>query len=372
MLALLPCLFLFVVALAPMPVAARTVKHRAVHVPKHAQKHVTAPTPAPAPTLATTSPESVMTFITPSFVQQQEFRQRASEARLQLEKYQEQAKREPFRQLIADMAIGLARQAEAYEALGQNDAAEMLLEVFPQGFSDVLWRLGNMSQHGHAGASLALGLLNRHGMLVDQSDEKACQYYALAAEHKEVLALYRQSVCLAGKAEGQAALQQAAEQGHPAAQEMLGRACYEQPQKDMKCALDWLARADAAGRASAQALLGWIYYQGIEVPQNYLKAYRFYAAAAISGDRFAQNNLGECYELGRGVYADAAKAFFWYRKAAVAGLPAGEFNLGRAYLTGLGTSANKDMAKLWLVVSAQHGISQAKQLLDANKDTEIQ
>jgi len=369
--ALLPCIFLLVAALTPTPAAARSVKHRIAHAPAHVSAHP--PAQIPAPQVVTVAPESVMTFIAPNVAYQQELRQHASEARLQLEKYQEQAKREPFRQLIAETAIALARQVEAYEALSQNDAAGILLEVFPQGFNDVIWRLGNMSQHGHAGASLALGLLNRHGMLVERDEVKACQYYALAAEHKEVLALYRQSVCLSGQADGQqAVLQQAAEQGHPAAQEMLGRACYEQPQKDMKCALDWLTRADAAGRASAQALLGWIYYQGIEVPQDYRKAYKFYAAAAISGDRFAQNNLGECYELGRGARADATRAFFWYRKAAEAGLPAGEFNLGRAYLTGLGTSTNKDMAKLWLVVSAQRGISEARQLLDTHEDVETQ
>lgn len=310
-------------------------------------------------------PESVATFKAPDAAYQRELRQRVVEVRRQMEGFQTPEKREPYRQAIASMAITFARQVEGYEALNQDDAAKVLVEIFPQAFNDVVWRLGHMSQQGHPGASLALGLLHRRGVLVEQSDEKACHFYGLAAERKEVLALYRQSICLSGKPEGHAALEEAARQGHPAAQEILGRACYERREgKDMTCALDWLTRASDAGRASAQALLGWIYYQGSDVAQDYRKAYGFYAAAAISGDRFAQNNLGECYELGRGVRKDATQAFFWYRKAAEAGLPAGEFNLGRVYLMGLGASADAEMAKHWLVVSKQHGVAEAQSLLD--------
>lgn len=342
------------VFLASMPASAATKRGHAHHRSAHA-----------SPAAAKVTPESMATFAPPDSTHQRELRQRAADVRRQMEKIQTREKREPFRQAIADMAIDFARQVEAYDALSQDDAAKVLIEIFPQAFNDVVWRLGNMSQHGHAGASLALGLLNRHGVLVERSDEKACRYYALAAGRNEVLALYRHSICLSGSEEANVALEQAARQGHPAAQEILGRACYERREKkDMTCALDWLARAGDAGRASAQALLGWIYYQGSDVPRDYRKAYGFYAAAAISGDHFAQNNLGECYELGRGVRKDAAQAFFWYRKAAEAGLPAGEFNLGRAYLVGLGTTADADMARLWLVVSRQHGVAEAQQLLD--------
>lgn len=349
------CLLVF---LAPIDASAAAKRARVHHRPAHAP-HVV------AKSISRIATEGLTAFVAPDSVYQRELRQRAAEVRRQMESFQTREKREPFRQAIASMAITFARQVEGYEALSQDDAAKVLLEIFPQAFNDVVWRLGHMSQQGHPGASLALGLLHRRGVLVEQSDEKACHFYGLAAERKEVLALYRHSVCLSGKPEGHAALEEAARQGHPAAQEILGRACYERREgKDMTCALDWLTRASDAGRASAQALLGWIYYQGSDAAQDYRKAYGFYAAAAISGDRFAQNNLGECYELGRGVRKDATQAFFWYRKAAEAGLPAGEFNLGRAYLMGLGTPSDAESAKHWLVVSRQHGVAEAQQLLD--------
>lgn len=316
--------------------------------------------------------DGVTTFARPDLVYQHELLQRVRKIRLQLARHQNRNKQEPFRQALANTAIVLARQVEAHEALGQNAAAKKLIGVFPQGLFDSLWRLGQMSQHGHAGANLALGLLNRQGTLTPQNNEKACHYYALAAEQHEVLAIYRHSTCEPLLAKGQASLRLSAERGHPAAQEVLGRECYEQPEKNMTCALDWLGRASVAGRASAQALLGWIYYQGKDAPQDYRKAYELYAVAANSGDRFGQNNLGECYELGRGIGVNPASAFVWYRKAAEAGLPVAEFNLGRAYLIGLGTQADEDMARHWLVVSAQHGISEAQQLLDWHEEVSTQ
>lgn len=314
----------------------------------------------------------VATFTRPDLAYQHGLLQRVRKVRLQLARHHNKKKQEPLHQSLATMAIDLARQIEAHEALGQNAAAKKLIGVFPQGLFDSMWRLGQMSQHGDAGASLALGLLNRQGVLTARNDEKACRYYALAAGQHDVLALYRHSTCLRQQAGGQEALQQSAEHGHPAAQEQLGRECYELLEKNMTCALNWLGHASNAGRASAQALLGWIYYQGKDVPQDYRKAYELYAVAASSGDRFAQNNLAECFELGRGTSVNASRAFVWYRKAAEAGLPAAEFNLGRAYLIGLGTPADKEMAKHWLVVSAQHGVSEAQQLLDWHEEVSTQ
>jgi TPR repeat protein len=313
----------------------------------------------------------VATFAGPDRLYQHELLKHMQKARLQLARQHTRKKQEPIRQELANMAINLARQVEAHEALGQNPPAKKLMEVFSQELFDSMWRLAYMSQHGHAGASLTLGLLNRHGILTAHNEEKACRYYALAAEQGEVLALYRHSTCLPQVA-GQTVLQRSAEQGHPAAQEVLGRECYERLDKNMACALNWLGRASIAGRASAQALLGWIYYQGKDVSQDYRKAYDLYAVAANAGDRFAQNNLAECYELGRGTGVNASRAFVWYRKAAESGLPVAEFNLGRAYLIGLGTQVNKEMAKRWLVVSAQHGIPEAKQLLNWDENISTQ
>ena len=52
------------------------------------------------------------------------------------------------------------------------------------------------------------------------------------------------------------------------------------------------------GNASAQTILGLIYYDGKGVPQDYQKAVYWYQKAAKQGITVAQANLGTMYALG--------------------------------------------------------------------------
>jgi len=62
-------------------------------------------------------------------------------------------------------------------------------------------------------------------------------------------------------------------------------------------------------------ILGWCYYNGHGVEQDYEKAVEWYMLAAAQGDALAQNNLGICYENGFGVEQDYGKAIEWYTLA---------------------------------------------------------
>lgn len=84
--------------------------------------------------------------------------------------------------------------------------------------------------------------------------------------------------------------QEAAAQGHPAAQFMLGLQ-YETGKglpRDPAAALAWYGRSAAAGYAPAAMTLGNLYSDGISVKQDLLESFVWYSVAAARGDKIAE------------------------------------------------------------------------------------
>jgi hypothetical protein len=73
------------------------------------------------------------------------------------------------------------------------------------------------------------------------------------------------------------------------------------------------------GDAIAQSHLGVLYFLGLEVPQDYQEAVKWYRLSAEQGNAFAQSNLGFMYFMGGGVPQDFKEAFKWSRLAAEQG-----------------------------------------------------
>lgn len=63
---------------------------------------------------------------------------------------------------------------------------------------------------------------------------------------------------------------------------------------------------------------------------------------------FSYNNMGYLYENGLGVPQDHTKAFEYYYEAAKLDDDTGKCNLGFCYLNGIGVDRDKEMAKYWL------------------------
>ena len=92
------------------------------------------------------------------------------------------------------------------------------------------------------------------------------------------------------------------------------------------------------GDAGAQSFLGTMYLTGIgsRVPQDNMKAVKWFTKAAKQGDADAQCNLGARYYRGEGVPQDYKKALHWYTKAAEQGDANAQFSLGAKYYDGEG------------------------------------
>ena len=62
-----------------------------------------------------------------------------------------------------------------------------------------------------------------------------------------------------------------------------------------------VSKAAEQSEISAQTNLGWCYYNGNGVEQDFTKAVEWYQKAAEQGEISAQTKMGLCYENGRGV-----------------------------------------------------------------------
>lgn len=118
------------------------------------------------------------------------------------------------------------------------------------------------------------------------------------------------------------------------------------------------------GDINAQAILGFMYYKGNDVEQDYREAYQWFKKAAEQGSAFAQLGLGTMYSAGVGVAQDDAQATKWYRKAAEQGSVGCQYRLGTMYAEGKGVEQCNVQAYKWLSLAAMKGITQAATLRD--------
>lgn len=81
-----------------------------------------------------------------------------------------------------------------------------------------------------------------------------------------------------------------------------------------KSELRQLMQAAMCGDVEAQTYLGYLYYEGEGVEQNYNEAVKWYKKAAKQDYAPAQLALGECYYFGECVEQDYKKAVYWYEK----------------------------------------------------------
>ena len=122
-----------------------------------------------------------------------------------------------------------------------------------------------------------------------------------------------------------------------------------------KDGMDYCLDLAAAGVAVGQTNMGWMYYEGKGVTQDYTKAVEWYRKAAEQGYANGQNNLGNMYYSGKGVTQDYAKAVEWYRKAAEQGYANGQNNLGNMYYSGKGVTQDYAKAVEWYRKAAEQG-----------------
>jgi hypothetical protein len=132
-------------------------------------------------------------------------------------------------------------------------------------------------------------------------------------------------------------------------------------------AMRWDRKAADQGNAGAQSNVGWLYQNGLAVPQDYVEAMRWYRKAADQGFATAQDNIGALYANGWGVPKDYAEAMRWFRKAADQGYAGAQKHVGLLYENGLGVPRNLDQARMWMQKAAANGDEDAKKWLSQHE-----
>lgn len=133
--------------------------------------------------------------------------------------------------------------------------------------------------------------------------------------------------------------------------------------QDYAEAVNWYHKAADLGYAKAENGLALMYYQGKGTPQDYAEALRWYQRAADQGYASAQDSLGSMYFEGEGVPQNYTVALGWYRRAADQGYAAAQYNLGSMYYHGRGVPQDRTEAIRWYCKAAKRGDEYAKRAL---------
>jgi TPR repeat protein len=268
-------------------------------------------------------------------------------------------------QKLAELALRAVRSAEKALSRGDDALFAAYAGQFPKRFADSRPALESMAARGIGVADYALGVIELHGLDGAKNVDQACLRFAVAVEKGFAGARFRHAQCIeeSDPARALALIREAADAGHVAANERMGRICLDAEPPDVACATAHLERAARDGRASATTLLGWMHAEGINGAPDPARAAKLYAEAARKGETSAHNNLGELYEKGRGVAKNETSAFEHYLAAAQAGFPPGQFNVGRLYAAGRGTKQNSEEARRWLEQAEKASIPQAQEIL---------
>ena len=281
----------------------------------------------------------------------------------------------------------------------RNHAKDNILELANEGDACAQNNLGAMYYYGHgveqsyekaaewylkaadqglADAQCNLGLMYEYGTGVERSYEKAVEWYQKAADQGLASAqcnlgnMYEYG-CVYGygrdveRSDLIAAMWygEAAEQGYARAQYNLGW-MYRNGRgvrRSDKEAAKWYHKAAEQGYDRAQCALGLMYeYARVydDVEQSYEKAAKWYHKAAEQGDELAQYHLGLMYEYGRSVEQSYEKAVEWYLKAAEQGYADAQCSLGNMYYFGTGVEKSYEKAVEWYLKAAEQGFADAQ------------
>lgn len=110
--------------------------------------------------------------------------------------------------------------------------------------------------------------------------------------------------------------------------------------KDPEAGVKYCEKAALQDDPEAIAVLGYYYFDGKIIPQDYPKAIESFSRACEKGSESAAYMLGYCYKEGLGVETNAVKAFEYFKLADERKSLPGAYALGVAYENGVGVDVD--------------------------------
>src|SRR5215467_4307420 len=215
-----------------------------------------------------------------------------------------------------------------------------------------------------AKAMTLLGELYANGLGVAQDDQRAAEWYRLAAARSDSNAMFALAIFAlrgrAGPRDRQASTQwltAAANLGHPIAAYDLALLYIEGQMftQDLARAAEFLRIAAVGGRPDAQYALGTFYKAGRGVPQDMHQAVQLWGQAALADNIDAQVEYAIALYNGDGIAPNQEAATALFRKAAKRGSPIAQDRLARILASGRGAPIDLTEATKWHLISRAGG-----------------
>jgi TPR repeat protein len=136
--------------------------------------------------------------------------------------------------------------------------------------------------------------------------------------------------------------------------------------QDYNEASKWFHKAVARVAAHReQNNLGWCYYRGKGIEPNYAEPEKWFHQEAEKGNADAQYFLGWLYIYGgRDLKSDESEAVKWWRKSAEQGFAEAQYELGVAYFYGIGVEKNRDEGIKWQRKAAEQGLAVSQSAME--------
>jgi TPR repeat protein len=116
--------------------------------------------------------------------------------------------------------------------------------------------------------------------------------------------------------------------GNSEAQSQLAQLYKDGVEEDIQKCIKLLTDASKSQHLEAINLLGFLYYKGKQIPQDYQKAKDWFEYSGKLGSDISQYNLGKMYQKGLGVDQSDEMAITWYKLAADSGHAMAAYQLG--------------------------------------------
>ena len=192
---------------------------------------------------------------------------------------------------------------------------------------------------------------------------------AQAEPRNPELAAARRAYDISDYAEAAKLLRPLAEKGNATAQFLMGQIFFFGlgVERDDARAASWYAGAARAGNAEAQYRLGYLHATGQGLAYDAAAAERYWTAAAGKGHRGAIVALSDFYHEGLYRRTDEVLARKWLNRAAAIGDIEAMYKLGRRLMTPETLATDFRRGYAWLYIAANRGHPSAKNFIDKNK-----
>jgi TPR repeat protein len=204
------------------------------------------------------------------------------------------------------------------------------------------------AEQGHVDAQNNLGMCYAEGRGVELNNVTAREWFRKAAAQGDEMAAARAKTLddMIAWADPEQHTE-AAKQGDAEAQFNLGMCHATAKDRDMKKAVEWIAKAAAQNHARAQYALGCSYMEGEGVDKDETKGIGLIQKSADQGLSDAWFGLSHYYENGKGVEKDVAKGVAYHIKAAELGNIDALYALGWRYEKGKNVPKDVKEAAKW-------------------------